>query len=88
MTLEELKNEADKYGYKLVKKNSYIKILPCPVCGKKSTHIRFNLGGEYLKVCSICGFKGNISKTKRDVNKSWNDAVNQFKFEENYFNEK
>lgn len=34
MTVEELKAEADKLGYRLIKKPMYIKILPC-VCGCK-----------------------------------------------------
>ena len=34
MTLEELKAEADKHGYRLVKK---LILLPCPICGKEPT---------------------------------------------------
>ena len=37
MTVEELKAEAEKQGYKLVKVASPIRILPCPVCGCKKT---------------------------------------------------
>ena len=39
MTLEELKAEANKLGYGLIKKKPYIPIKPCPVCGKKSTSV-------------------------------------------------
>lgn len=34
MTLEELKAEANKLGYCLIKKKPYIPIKPCPVCGR------------------------------------------------------
>ena len=37
MTLDDLKAEAKKLGYHLVKDRPKIVMLPCPVCGKKRT---------------------------------------------------
>ena len=37
MTIDELRIEADKLGYNLVKKKSYMPIKPCPICGRKKT---------------------------------------------------
>lgn len=33
MTIDELRIEADKLGYSLVKKKLYMPIAPCPICG-------------------------------------------------------
>lgn len=46
MTLEELKTEANKLGYSLIKKKPYIHIKPCPVCGKK----RYNKTKELVSI--------------------------------------
>lgn len=35
MNFEELKAEADKQGYTLIKKQPYVSLLKCPNCGKK-----------------------------------------------------
>lgn len=36
MTLDELKAEAKKLGYYLVKNTPKISLLPCPICGKNN----------------------------------------------------
>ena len=38
MTLEELKAEAEKFGYTLIKKSDSIKMLPC-TCGCKRRRV-------------------------------------------------
>ena len=54
MTLEELKAEANKLGYSLIKKKPYIPIKPCPVCGKKCTNLWYGTGGKgTMRQCSF-----------------------------------
>ena len=45
MTLEELRVEAEKLGYKLVKIPEKVKLSPCPVCGSKHTSVWY-IGAE------------------------------------------
>lgn len=81
MTFEELKNEANRQGYNLVKKKKYIRLLHCPVCGRKSTHLLiglYNHGGEYRLVCSNCDFHGDWAKTNTEIRKAWNNAVERY----------
>lgn len=52
MTLEELKAEANKLGYSLIKNKPYIPIKPCPVCGRKVL---------------ICGMMQQIRKRRESV---------------------
>ena len=45
MTIDELRIEADKLGYNLVKKKSYMPIKPCPICGRKNTSTWYSTKG-------------------------------------------
>lgn len=78
MTLEELKTEASKLGYSLIKKKPYIPIKPCPVCGKKGTSVWYGLAGTQRR-CSFCDFKGDWTDNRKiSINKAWNDAVERY----------
>lgn len=70
MTLEELKAEAEKLGYTLVKKNPYVALLPCS-CGEKHS-IRW---GGAMYYCCKCGLVGKPSRYKYQARKNWNTAV-------------
>lgn len=75
MTLEELKIEANKLGYKLIKNNPMPKLKPC-VCGCKqrtewSCH---NPDGVRLE-CVKCGLSTPVVKTRREAINSWNDLI-------------
>nr|DAT55711.1 MAG TPA: restriction alleviation protein [Caudoviricetes sp.] len=91
MTIEELKIEADKLGYNLTKKPESIKLLPCPVCGSKTTS-EWSGGGKYIRRCrnwqaesddqfcvrgsrKTCAFEGAPAETARQAKRNWNDAV-------------
>lgn len=80
MTLEELKIEADKLGYYLVKKSEKVMLLPCPVCGKKCTHEWFSTLGR-KRVCYNCGFEGRYSKNGVEAKRKWNEAVLKYEKE-------
>lgn len=80
MTLEELKTEADKLGYRLVKKPERITMLPCPVCGSKNTSEWYAMEfGRYIfRKCNGCHFRGDYEKTPTKAKKKWNEAVEEF----------
>lgn len=44
MTLEKIKEEARKQGYALHKRQKYIPLLPCPICGKRPRQWFTNMG--------------------------------------------
>lgn len=76
MTFEELKTEAERQGYKLVKKPIPLpKIHPC-TCGRKKMETWYQAGsykdlGTFLR-CPRCGKKGGIGKTYRETREKWN----------------
>lgn len=77
MTLEELKAEAERQGYKLMKKPEPMpKIKPCP-CGRKIlsrlyTWDRRTGTGYILIRCPKCGCEGDWGKNEREARELWN----------------
>lgn len=78
MTFNEFRAEAAKLGYKLVKTQKYVKIEPCPVCGKKRTEEWFVYGGRRLRKCYHCEFEGGYGKTDREARLAWNNSVKAY----------
>ena len=79
MELEELKAEAAKLGYNLVKKQPYIKLLPC-TCGKKKPYEWFCIGenrGMSCYKCDNCGLTASAAKTNRQARENWNELVSK-----------
>ena len=72
MTFEELKAEAKRQGYNLIKKKESIKLLPC-TCGNKRPEIWFNYDGGYYR-CQKCGNTGIVASSKNAAKRNWNDA--------------
>lgn len=77
MTVEELKEEANKLGYNIVKKPE--RYIPCK-CGTNSRHWIWKDGFQGLR-CSKCGFEV-ISHDNRRVNQNkmrelWNDVLRE-----------
>lgn len=65
MTLEELKVEANKLGYSLIKKKPYVPIKSCPVCGKKGTSVWYDtVNKRKQRQCSSCDFEGGWTNGK------------------------
>lgn len=85
MTLEELKAEAKKHGYKLVKEQPYIRMSPC-VCGHKRISLYFTLDNNSKTVhfyrCYKCGLESDRAKTKYQAKLKWNECVENAKKEE------
>jgi len=82
MTLEELKAEAKKMGYRLVKSDMPEKLLPC-ICGhtvRTHAYRRVIVNNKpkllYVLECKKCGFMITTSSQKeKDQNKAWNNAI-------------
>lgn len=75
MTVEELKLEAAKLGYKLIKKQESIKFLPC-ICGRNARHLWWDCDTQMCFYrCKYCGFKGNQGKTERKAKINWNKTI-------------
>lgn len=75
MTVEELKAEAKKLGYKIIKVPEKIEKLGC-VCGASSRCVQqwyhFGTNTLFFK-CKKCGRKSKEAKT--EAIKLWNEAV-------------
>ena len=74
MTLEELKAEAKKMGYKLIKDSPYERFLPC-TCGCNKRESRFiplsYHRGIVRYVCKKCG-KAAEGVDEKDAKHNWN----------------
>ena len=73
MTLEELKVEADKLGYRVVKKAvSQEGLLPCS-CGCRRRHHRY-VDSKIKLVCCRCR-RGVYGYTLTDARRKWNRMI-------------
>ena len=80
MTLKELKEEAKKQGYVLVKEPTYEPLAKCSCGEKRSVKFFWGSNGHYYK-CVKCGLKGEPSKKKMVARENWNKAVEKAKGE-------
>lgn len=81
MTLTELRTEAQKYGYKLVKDTPNPTLEPC-ICGSKR-HIRMlGIYTKYYK-CVKCGFKADEAQYLYQAKLKWNECVENARKENN-----
>ena len=80
MTLDELKAEAKKLGYHLVKNTPKISLLPCPIGGRKLTYEWQNcVTGKFFRQCKCCeSFDGYGAKTSNGAKLGWNEAVKKY----------
>ena len=77
MTYEELKIEAAKLGYSLVKFTKREKLLPC-VCGrnKRSHWYGYKDGKEYYTLMCSCGMSAT-GYTELEVRHNWNEMIKE-----------
>lgn len=73
MTLEELKAEAKKQGYKLIKIQTREKLLPCTCGCNRRTHWG-NINGEVSLHCERC-FKAARGKSEAEARRNWNEMI-------------
>ena len=82
MTVEELKAEAEKLGYNIIKKpENYI---PCPVCGKNNRRWFWTTEGNQGIECRNCKLfviapKDGHRVTESYMKRLWNEMARSFK---------
>ena len=74
MTVEELKAEAKKLGYKIVKNPTYIPLAKCSCGAKFSVKAKWTVYGHAYK-CKKCGLESYPAKTYKQARENWNKAV-------------
>jgi hypothetical protein len=74
MTFEELKAEAEKHGYSLVKKQKYVPLAKCPCGAKLKVRAYDTIYGHAYK-CLNCGLESYPSKTHKGARELWNKEV-------------
>lgn len=76
MTLEELKKEADRLGYRVVKKrDTYEVLLPCTCGCKRRKHTR-NFHDKIVLMCCRCG-RAVHGITLADARRKWNEVIRE-----------
>ena len=73
MTYEELKAEAKRQGYNLIKAKPNIKMIPC-ICGRNSRSVWHSPEGYYLE-CRGCGKQSGIGVSERQAREMWNEMI-------------
>lgn len=75
MTITELKEEASKHGYILIKRNKR-KLLPCKCGGNRRNHIWCGPNLTQIKlVCKKCGYEAQPGYSKYQAELNWNDEM-------------
>lgn len=79
MTLEELETEANRNGYRLVKKTDYVKFIPCTCgCNRRSCWSRYDSESHtrfYHYVCNRCRKKSPEGSTEKYAKENWNRMI-------------
>lgn len=78
MTLDELKREAERQGYSLVRKQPPLPKLQTCLCGRKLISIWHRCNPEeYRASCPKCGFgeENEWSATPRRAREIWNESI-------------
>jgi hypothetical protein len=73
MGLGDIKIEADKLGYRLVRKTEYVHFMPC-ICGASNRGRWSSPDGIFFE-CNNCGLKSKPAKNETDARKNWNKLV-------------
>lgn len=76
MTVEQLKEEATKLGYSVVKIRRRPKFIKC-ICGHNSHKKYFSEGCTIFFQCKICGLKGERALTEYNAIRNFNKAVEE-----------
>lgn len=73
MTVEELKIEAAKLGYYIIKKRQYVKLLPC-TCGRKRLEMWYTPQGALFR-CPSCGKHSEPANLEMKARENWNRLI-------------
>ena len=75
MTYDELKAEAKRQGYKLIKQTPYIRFESC-VCGRKYPVLWFGHDSNFYK-CPNCNKTAPGAQTEREARLNWNNYMKE-----------
>lgn len=78
MTLEELKAEANKLGYSVVKKRRKVYLKPC-VCGCNRRELRNTYDLKYFYKCKRCGRESIPVSSIMGAKEMWNEMTKELK---------
>ena len=73
MTYEEIKAEAEKQGYHLIRKEKYVPLKKCPKCGIKPS--LWTGADGYTYRCDGCGLSSESQKSMKKAKLSWNEVT-------------
>lgn len=73
MTFEELKAEANRQGYSLLKRVPRERFLPCS-CGNNRRTEWLTTGGVVYE-CTRCGRRGPVGKNETEARRLWNMMI-------------
>lgn len=81
LTLEQLRADAEEFGYNLVQKPKKITLLPCPLCGRTRGAADWYDAKrhDWYRACK-CGFQGKHAIGKNKIKMAWNEAVEEYSF--------
>ena len=82
MTYEELKEEAKKQGYRLIKDTPNEKLIPC-ICGCNKRIRWYNTDGQVSLECArpMCDIRSPWADSEREVRHKWNETIRNLKGE-------
>ena len=88
MTVEELKKEANKLGYKIIKKDPYVLLSKCPICGHKPERWHGKDFGYFYRCVSDIhvSITSEPSLTYNQAKKNWNKLVEELWLEKSNSN--
>ena len=73
---EEFKVEAKRRGYNLIKRQPYVKLLPC-VCGRKRIDLWHSAGNNKHYACPNCDTIAEKGKTTHQAKLNWNKLIEE-----------
>ena len=76
MTVEELKKEAAKLGYNIIKKQEDIRFKPC-VCGCNRRKHCYSYGNTVSFECKNCGLTSPKGSDEREAKLNWNKMIEE-----------
>lgn len=76
MTLDELKKEAKKQGYYVMKPSTnYTKFLPCTCGYKKRTELHAENSYMIAYQCKRCGLQSEFRPSAEEARIAWNELI-------------
>ena len=79
MTVEELKKEAAKLGYNIIKKQEYIRFKPC-ICGCNQRKRWYGINSYETTVffkCKNCGLTSPKGSDEKEAKLNWNKMIEE-----------